>query len=163
MSAVVILLWLLEALWWAGAGLGIWLLTLSAVTPGDLILATPSAIVCGVLAVAARRALRAQWRYPARAGAWALRLPLIIVTDTVRVLALPWLRLLGRRADEGKFVRVAVAPGADLRANTRRAAAIVLVSATPGSFVVHDDPDTGELVVHGLLDGGPSMHVVVTR
>jgi hypothetical protein len=160
---VVILLWLVEALWWAGCGLGIWLLTLSAVTPPDLIVATPSAVVCGMIAVVARRAYRAHWRYPSRAAVWAAHLPVVIVTDTARVLALPWLRLLGRRSDEGKFVRVAVAPGADRRSVTRRAAAIVLVSMTPGSYAVHDDPDTGELVVHGVLDGGPSMHQVVTR
>lgn len=152
-----------ELLVWAGLALGVWLLTVSAVTPGELILATPCAVVSGVLAVAGRRALLAEWRYPSRAGAWSLWLPVVLLTDLVRVLALPWLRLAGRRSDEGKFVRIAVAPGADARARSRRTAAIVLVSTTPGSYAVHDDADTGELVVHGILDGGPSMHEVVTR
>lgn len=153
----------MEALVWAGLCLGVWLLTVAAVTPGELIMATPSAVVCGVLAVAARCAYGAHWSYPSRLGVWLLRLPGILVLDTVRVLALPWLRLAGRRTDEGKFVRVAVAPGADSTSVSRRAAAIAVVSVTPGTFVVHDDPDTGELVVHGILDGGPSMHEVVTK
>lgn len=155
--------WVAEATFWAAACLGIWLLTLSSVNRQDLIVAGPTAVCCGALAVATRRAYRTSWRYPTRAGSWLLRVPAVLASDTVRVLLVPWLVVFGHRPEQGKFVRVAVAPGADDRARTRRAVALALVSMTPGTYVVHDDEDTGELVVHGLLQGGPSMHTVVTR
>ena len=152
-----------EALIWAAVTLGVWLLTLSSVTAADLMVAMPCAVVCGAIAVVVRRSYGVYLAYPRRAWSWSAKLPLILVTDTVRTLALAPLRAVRRRRDEGTFVRVAVAPGPDRGPVTQRAAAIVLVSATPGTYALHDDSDTGEIVVHGLLDGGPSMHTVVTR
>lgn len=150
-------------IWWA-IGLGVWLLTLSSVDGPDLIVATPLTLGGGVLAVMARRVLGGDWPYPHRASAWAGRLPIAIGYDTVRILARPWVVLLSRRPDEGHFVRIPVAPGPDARSTTRRAAAVFLVSLTPGSYAVHADDDTGELVVH-CMGGSPrwSMDEVVRR
>ena len=150
------------ALWWA-VTLGVWLLTLSSVTAADLLVAASCSLPCGVAAVAARRVLGGHWPFPSRAGAWSLRLPLAVAADTVRVLALPWQRVTGRRGDEGTFARVPVAPGADGRSVTRRAAAVILLSMSPGSFAVHDDADTGELLVHSLVGGRTGMESVVRR
>lgn len=149
--------------WWA-AGLGVWLLTLSSVDGPDLIVATPLALVGGVLAVVARRALGGDWPYPHGALRWARRLPVAIGYDTVRILARPWTWVLGRRPDEGRMVRVPVMPGPDPQSTARRAAAVFLVSLTPGSYAVHTDDDTGELLVHSM-GGNPrwSMEETVRR
>lgn len=153
-----------EVVFWWAATLGVWLLTLSSVDDADLIVATPLALACALVAAAARGALAARWRYPPRAAVWALRLPIAIVADTARVLALPWRRLLGRLPQEGVLVRVPVAPGADVEPVSWRTAAAVLVSATPGTCVLHADHDTGELLVHDLIPGSRwSMSEAVRR
>jgi multisubunit Na+/H+ antiporter MnhE subunit len=149
--------------WWAAA-LGVWSLTLSSVDPADLIVATPLAFMCGVMAATARRALAAKWHYPHRASAWLARLPLAIAIDTVAILALPWRKLIGRLPDEGRLVRIPVAAGAEVQPTSRRAAAAFLLSATPGTYVLHADDDTGELLVHELSRrSGSSMIEVVRR
>lgn len=148
------------AAWWA-ATLGLWLLTLSSVNSPDLIVAVPSTLVCAVLAVAVRRALGASWRWPDGTGRWAARLPLAVLLDAVGVLSLPFRP--GGRSRAGEWQRVPVLPGADPRRTTKRTVATVLVSSTPGSVVVNDDDDTGELLVHSLIGGPWSMEEVVRR
>lgn len=137
--------------WWA-ATLGVWLLTLSSVTAADLEVAIPCAFACGGAAVVVRRTLGGEWSRPVGTGAWLLRLLPAIASDTALVLALPWRRGSAERV--GELKRIPVAPGATSRARTTRAVASLLLSATPGSFVVHTDDDTGELLVHSLV-GGP--------
>ncbi|HEY0559935.1 MAG TPA: Na+/H+ antiporter subunit E [Frankiaceae bacterium] len=150
------------AVWWA-VTVGIWLLTLSSVNRQDLLVAAVCGLLCGSAAAAARRVVGGCWVVPPRTGAWAARLPLAVLLDTGRILAFPWRRLAGRTAEEGRFVRVPVQPGADPRATSARAAAAVLLSVTPGSYALHDDADTGELVVHALFGGAHSMEEVVRR
>lgn len=155
---------LVEVVFWWASALGVWLLTLSSVDDADLIVATPLALACGVLAAAARRALAARWHYPHRAMAWLVRLPVAILIDTVTILSLPWRKLLGRLPDEGKLTRIAVSPGAEVQPTSRRTLAAFLVSVTPGTYAVHADSDTGELVVHELgRRSRPSMIEVVQR
>jgi len=148
------------AVWWA-ATLGLWLLTLSSVDAPDLMIAVPSALVCAVLAIVARRTLGGNWRRPGGTAHWALRLPLAVVSDAIGVLVLPFRP--GGRSRTGEWVRVPVLPGAEPRRTTKRTVATVLVSSTPGSVVVNDDNDTGELLVHSLISGPWSMQEVVRK
>jgi multisubunit Na+/H+ antiporter MnhE subunit len=151
-----------EWLAWSALALAIWLLTLSSVNGADLSVASPAAAACGVVAVAVHRVLGLRVRPSHRYLRWTCSLPAAIVEDTVAVLSLPWRRLF-RRGDEGHWERVPVAPGSAIQASTTRAAATMFVSVTPGSFVVHDDDDTGELLVHVLVDSPTSMTEVVRR
>lgn len=148
------------AAWWA-ATLGLWLLTLASVNAPDLMIAVPSSLVCAVLAIGVRRTLGGNWRWPGGTARWVVKLPLAVVTDAVGVLVLPFRP--GGRSRAGEWIRVPVLPGADPRRTTKRAVASVLVSSTPGSVVVHDDEDTGELLVHSLVQSRWSMEGVVRR
>lgn len=147
---------------WAAAALAVWLLTLSSVSGADLAVACPAAAACAVAAVAVHRVLGLRLRPSTRYLRWVWALPAAIVEDTVRVLSLPWRRLF-RAGEEGRWERVPVAPRPAVQASTSRAAATMFVSVTPGSFVVHDDDDTGDLLVHVLVDSPTSMTEVVRR
>lgn len=149
----------LEALFWWCAALGIWLLSLSAVSTSELVVATLVSLPCGALAVAGRLASRHAWK--ARPG-WVLPVllaPLTIVTDSVQVLS------SAVTGGAGRFERVPVGggTGSGPLPEGRRAAATFWLSITPGSYVVDIDPATGEALLHVVAERGPSMVGVATR
>jgi hypothetical protein len=150
------------AVWWL-ATLGIWMLTLSSVHWPDLGFAMGGAIPCAASAVVTRRALGDRWRIHRPALGWLLRLPAAIVFDTVRVLAVPWKPLFGGRLEEGEFIEVPVGRGRAVGPTSARAAAILLVSATPGSYAVDDSAQTGRLRLHALVSGRMQMGDVMRR
>jgi multisubunit Na+/H+ antiporter MnhE subunit len=153
----------LEIAWWWGACTGIWLLTLSSVTLPDLITAAGCGLLCAVAARAARRAMGGRWRPRLAWLAWLPPLLASVAADEIRVMALAARRLAGA-ADPGRFKEVAMPAGerADVAA-AHRAAAIMTVSATPGTFVADADPEEGKLVIHFLADGAPNLDRTVTR
>jgi multisubunit Na+/H+ antiporter MnhE subunit len=148
-----------EALWWWGACLGIWLLSLSAISDGELIVATLSCLPCGLFAVVARRAMGNAWHVRAIWFRPLLIMPVVILTDTVKVFA----SVL--RRDSGQFVSVPVGGGAgdSVHAHGRRAVATFFVTVTPGSYVVDIEPSDGTALLHVLPGGGPSMEKAATR
>src|ERR1700749_1320075 len=74
---------------WSLAAVGIWLLTLSAVSWSELLVGSGCSVAVGVIAVAAQRAVGASWS-PSRATLRPLySLPFAIASDTVQVLSLP--------------------------------------------------------------------------
>jgi hypothetical protein len=151
----------LEWIGWAAAALGVWLLTLASVTGADLAVASAAAALCGIAAVATRRMLDLKLRPSPRILRWLRRLPAAIAVDTVSVLSLPWRRR--GEEPEGSWQRVPIAPGPEPRDSTSRSAATIILSVPPASFVVHDDSDTGELLVHRLVDSPAGMTEVVRR
>jgi hypothetical protein len=85
---------------------------------------------------------------------WLAALPRSVAVDTVHVLALPWHP--AGRSDAGEFRRVPLgAPGETPGAEGRRAVAAVLLSSTPGTYVVDTDPDTGTALVHAIGPPAP--------
>ena len=148
--------------WWA-ACVGLWLLTLSSVTVAEALIATGCALPCAVLAVVARRAVEGSWPVQPGWTRWLVPLPVAVVTDAVRVL--------GRGAGV-LFGRV---PSGDLRTvqlhrdratgrwRARQALATVLVTAAPGTVVLDVAEDSGDMCVHALGAGRPSMEKVVRR
>ncbi len=149
----------LEALVWWALCLGVWLVSLSAVSTQELVVATLVSLPCGVLAVAGRLATRHAWHLRPEWLLPVLVLPAAIVCDTVEVLA------SAVRRRPGRFVRLAVGSGAGRGAGPegRRALATFWVSVTPGSFVTDIDPDSGEALVHVLAERGPRMERIATR
>jgi multisubunit Na+/H+ antiporter MnhE subunit len=150
--------WLPEVgLWWL-ALVAVWVLTLSAPSAGELVVAALVAVPCAVAARAARRTYRRAW--PARRGwlRWAIHLPGAVLRDSARLL---------RGVPDGALRRV---PLADDSPSTR-AAATVLVSASPGTLVLDDDvegdvegDDTGgALLVHALTDDVSGVERAVRR
>lgn len=138
-----------ELLVWWGVTTGVWIVSLSAFASQDLVAALACGVPCAVMAVLARRAVRLAARPPAQMLRWLAALPWSIAVDTVRVLALPW-RPRGRTS-AGEFRRMPIGPsGESAPAVGRRAVAALLMSATPGAYVVDVDPDTGTALVHAV-------------
>ena len=139
---------------WSGASLGIWLLTLSSFSWGELFVGTACSLLVGVIAVAAQRAVGTHWKPTAASLRPLLLLPLAIVSDTVQILTLP----LRRRRVRGRFETIDIAAaGSSPQAATRRAIATLGTTVTPASIVVDVDDDEGAMVIHGLPTSGLRM------
>jgi multisubunit Na+/H+ antiporter MnhE subunit len=150
-----------ELLVWCCVTTGIWMASLSAYSGQDLVVALACGALCAVAAAGARRAVRLDARPPAAALRWLATLPWSIALDTGRVLALPWRPRA--RASAGGFRRMRIGPpGKTPGAVGRRITAAVLLSATPGAYVVDVDPASGTALVHAV--GAPSpIEKSVTR
>lgn len=150
---------IVEAVVWWGLCLGVWLVSLSAVSGQELVVATPLGLISGVLAVIARRAAGNRWRLRPEWFLPLLLVPVAILADAVRVLAAAVTR------PSGRFVDVAISHGAGDRAPAqgRRALATMLITVSPGTIVVDIDPETAQAMVHTLNAGRPHMEEVVAR
>jgi multisubunit Na+/H+ antiporter MnhE subunit len=139
--------------WWC-VSVGVWMVSLSAYSGQDLVVAVACGLPCAGMAVLTRRAVRADARPPAAALRWLAVLPWSVVVDAVRVLALPWRPRA--RSSAGSFRRLPMqATGSSPRAVGRRAAASLLVSSTPGAYVVDVDPGSGTALVHAVGPASP--------
>jgi multisubunit Na+/H+ antiporter MnhE subunit len=143
-----------EVLVWWCVSVGVWMVSLSAYSTQDLVAAVAGGLACAVMAVLTRRAVRADARPPAAMLRWLAVLPWSIVLDAVRVLLLPW-RPRARTA-AGTFRRLPLqAPGNSPGAVGRRATASLLLSSTPGAYVVDVDPGSGTALVHAVGPASP--------
>jgi multisubunit Na+/H+ antiporter MnhE subunit len=151
------------ALWWA-ACVGTWLLTLSSVNTAELVAAVAAGLPCAVVAVLARRAVRGPLSPRAAWLRWLLPVPVAVLADSARVLAVAAGALVGRRIPEGDLRRVTLPRDRSAGAwQNRQAAAVILVSASPGSVVLDVDVDSGEALVHALATGRPDVLKAVQR
>lgn len=148
-----------ELLVWWGVATGIWFVSLSAYSGQDLVVALGCGAACAVVAVLARRAARLDARPPAALLRWLLILPWSVALDTGRVLALPWRP--EARVSAGEFRRMPLGPsGTSPQAVGRRAMAAVLMSSTPGAYVVDIDPGDGTALVHAVGPASPIERAV---
>ena len=151
------------ALWWV-ACVGTWLLTLSSVNTAELVAAVAAGLPCAVVAVLARRAVRGPLSPRPAWLRWLLPVPVAVLADSARVLGVAAGALLGRRIPEGRLRRVPLPKDhAEGDWQNRQAAAVILVSASPGSVVLDVDPDSGEALVHELAAGRPDLLQAVRR
>lgn len=157
------IVFLVEAgLWWAGL-IGIWLITLPAVTVPEVVVSAVAAVPCALLTVRARHAMEESWGLDFGWLRGLAVLPLSVIADAARVLTLP---LRGARAKPHKDDLQTVplsGPRRGPAGETRRATATVLVSATPATVVVDSEPDDHELLVHRLVSGPPDVGTVMGR
>lgn len=138
---------------WSLAALGIWLLTLSAVSWGELLVGAACSVVVGIIAVAARRTIGASWKPAAVSLRPFLVLPIAIASDAVQVLSLP----LKRRQLGGHFETVETgAAGSSAQGSTRRALATVGTTVAPAAIVVDVD-DRGTMTLHNFPTKGIRM------
>jgi multisubunit Na+/H+ antiporter MnhE subunit len=136
--------------WWIVC-VGVWMAMLSAWSPHDLVVAVGAALPCALAAAGARRAVEGVWRPPIAAWRWLLVLPLTIVTDSVKILSLPW----RRSADAGVLRTVRLGPtGDDARSLGHRALAVAVLSTSPSTFVVGVDDDAGTALLHAVGSPG---------
>lgn len=157
------MIFVIEALLWWGALIGVWVVTLSVPSWPEAWIATAAALPCALLTVRARKVLGEAWRLPPRDLRWLAPLTVAVLADTARVLTLR-LSATRDRPRKSDFLRVrlpADRPG--IPAATRRAVAAAVVSATPATVVVDSRPDEDVLVVHSLVSGPPDMTETVSR
>lgn len=148
------------AVWWAML-VGVWLLTLSSsVNAAELVVAGACALPCAVAARLARAAVDGHWRFRLSWLAWTGPLLASAVVDGARVLAMT-LHRPGRERVGHLFEVSLPDEGDDAHAAGRESIAELTLSTTPGSFVVHGDPQT--LVVHSLTSGRPGLAETVSR
>ena len=122
-----------------------WCATATSVTAVEVGLAVTGGALCGVSAVLAREAYRGRWRVRARWVGWLRWLPGALLTDSVRVAR----TAVGRGHGELRTVPLpGDAPTAEQEG--RRALAGLLISITPGGYLVDAPPDRTGLVLHVL-------------
>jgi multisubunit Na+/H+ antiporter MnhE subunit len=136
--------WLEAGLWTLVLTL-FWCATATSLTAVEVGLAVAGGAMCGVSAVLAREAYRGRWRVRARWAGWLRLLPGALLTDSVRVAR----AAVGRGDGE---LRTVPLPGGAAAAEQdgRRALAGLLISITPGGYLVDAPPDRTGLVLHVL-------------
>jgi multisubunit Na+/H+ antiporter MnhE subunit len=155
-----------EVVAWTVALTALWAATLTTVDPVELVVAAVCGLACGVLASTTRTSLRVSLRPRARWLGWLLRLPIAVLADLGRLTV-----AVGRSVRHGTPLGVvrtlalpAEAPGV---ARTRRAVGSLVISATPGSYVldVVDEPTSSAstLSVHALTEDPSALERSVTR
>lgn len=153
-----------EVLWWWGASVAIWTLTLSSVPAQELIAAACCGLPSAVLARAGRKAVGGRWRPRPRWTAWLLPLLVAVPADAVRLLAVTVRQFVARSADPGELRKIEMPAGEEPEvAAARYAMAVLTVSATPGTFVADSDPEEDTIVVHTLVSGPPRLEEVVRK
>lgn len=149
-----------EALVWWVVLFALWAATLSTFPVPELVAGAVAAVPCAAAAVAGRRAVDGAWRVRPGWLRWLLSLPVAVLAESGRLLALPWRR--ARTGPVGRVREVALAPEADgALAEAHRALATVTLATTPGTFVLDTRPDDHVLVVHSLVGGRPRMDEAV--
>jgi multisubunit Na+/H+ antiporter MnhE subunit len=135
----------------AAGCLGIWLLSLSAVSDEELLVGSLCALATGVATVATTRATRFRWSWRAIPVRPLLRVPLGVVGDAVQVL----LRLVPGVGRPAKVVTLDLNQrGESAAATTRRVVTALAVTSVPGSVVLDLDAESGRLTLHSLQTAG---------
>lgn len=147
--------------WWALL-VGVWLVTVTAFSPVELVAGVVAALPCAAAAVAGRRAVNGAWRVRPGWWQWLLPMPLAVVAESCRVLLVPF-RRGRRRGGTGRLEEVRLRrerPRAVAR--TQQAIATTVVSVAPGTLVVDVRADEDVLVVHRLLGGRGRLEEAVS-
>lgn len=149
------------AVWWAML-VGVWLLTLSSsVNAAEVVVAGACAVPCAVAARLARAAVGGHWRFRGSWLTWTGPLLRSAIVDGAKVLAVA-LRQRTTGASVGHLYEVSLPDEGDgAHAAGQEGCAELTLSATPGTFVVHGDPET--LVVHALTSGRSRLAERVSR
>lgn len=135
-----------ELVAWLAVCVAVWMASLSAWSAHDFVVAVACAAPCTVAAAAARRAVKGRWRPPRRLWRWLALFPLAVATELVVVLVSP-LRRWRSGGSVGEFRTIRVVPK---RSAGNRALVALLLSSTPGSYVVATDPDEGTALLHSV-------------
>ncbi len=132
------------------------LASLTSVSMPEVVLAAALGICGAVLAVLARRQMASRRRLPHAWPTWLAALPAAVVADTARltVLGAHPVRL---RGTPGILRRLAVTDPVEEVEAGRAGAGGLILSASPGSYVVDHDLDRRLLTIHVLVEGSPDL------
>lgn len=137
---------------WSAACLGVWLLTLSAVSTGELVAGAACSLGVGAVVVAAWRVVGLRPAPKVTTLGPLLILPLAIVADAAQVLALA---LRGRVRGSLRHVDTG-ARGPSPEAVAQRALATLGTAASPASMVLDVDEE-GVMTIHAMPTHGVHM------
>lgn len=155
---------------WLAVVTGLYLIFISSVTALEVAVSLTVGALCAAAAVAGRLSALLRYRPALRWVRWLVPLPATVVADTVRLARLLARQIVeratGRAADQrerGGLRTLRLSP--DTRGETaaaRRALAMLVVSSTPGTYVVDVDPEEGILLVHALGEEPSRVEEVLT-
>jgi multisubunit Na+/H+ antiporter MnhE subunit len=152
--------WTVEVVAWTLVTWGVWLVSLTALSPDELGVGGGCALLCGLAAAAVRRVVQGHGRPTWAAVRPLLLLPVAVAADTAAVLAAPWRPSRWRHRGEpagGRIEQSEVPRGGSPVARACRSFAVAVVSASPGSVALEADPESGKLVVHAFGSAGPTL------
>ncbi len=144
---------------WAAGSMVLWLLLTSRSDGAEMLVGAGAAILAATVVEAVRD--RGAFVFRPRLG-WlrhAVRIPVLIVGDTVTVFAALVRHATGRRRVRGGLAAVPFVHGADgdPEDGARRAMATAGVSVAPNTYVIGIDPDRDEMLVHQLVPDVPGL------
>jgi multisubunit Na+/H+ antiporter MnhE subunit len=153
-----------EVIAWSALMVGLWVVTLSAVTVPEIVAAAAAGVASALGAAAARLALGGRWRVEARWSRWLVAWCGSLAADTAAVFTLA-ARHIRDRDVAGDFAEVALKRTAGGRPSEdlHRALAALVLSSTPGSVVYDSDPWGHRLFVHRIVDVPPDLETAVSR
>jgi multisubunit Na+/H+ antiporter MnhE subunit len=147
--------------WWAILVV-IYLASLTTASAPEYVAAVSSGLVSAVLAVAARRVAAARWGFPGRVLRMGAAMPIALLADWLRVFALLAHPRTLRHAS-GRLTEVMLPKEPAPTREGRLSAGSWMISATPGTLVIDDEPDEPALTIHRLVDGDPDLAQEVMR
>lgn len=140
---------IVEVLCWWAATVVVWVATVSSVGLAEIVFALSAGLACAIFARRLRLTLGFQFR-PSRVWVRSIVvLPVALVADVgmcVRFIA----GALAGQPRIGRTRRQQGRAGRSADATAWRCAAGLIVSATPGTLVLDEDPASGELLLHNL-------------
>jgi multisubunit Na+/H+ antiporter MnhE subunit len=153
-----------EALVWWAFTLGLWCAFVSTISASELLAGTAAGLIAAFTIVQLRVIDWPAFRPALRWLAWAPALVATALTDTFGVFADLWRWVARGDHDVAGFRTVAFGPeGGGSRAEAHRALATIVVSATPGAYVVRTYPELGEARVHVFGARGRDLVSMVGR
>jgi multisubunit Na+/H+ antiporter MnhE subunit len=136
------------AVWWVLL-FGGYLALVSPLSGGEFALGAVLGAVAGGAAVAARRVSGSSFAVSWRWLGPVVRIPVAVLADTLLLTRLLWARWRGREAPGGAVRTVALSQQADeVREGSWQAVAGLLLSLSPGSFVLDSSGQPSQLLLH---------------
>jgi multisubunit Na+/H+ antiporter MnhE subunit len=138
--------------WWA-LSMALWLLLTSTVNGAEAIVGVGASAVTATATELIRAHGAFGFRPRVRWVLLALRIPIRIATDTVKVFGALVMHITGRKRVRGSWRAVPFRYGreGDARDVARRGFAIIGISISPNSVALDIDPQRNELLIHQLV------------
>ncbi|MGH3498471.1 MAG: Na+/H+ antiporter subunit E [Nocardioidaceae bacterium] len=150
---------------WFAFVFGLYLLLISSITPAELVAGAVLATGSAAVAVLAGTAFHVDPRPPRGSARWLVAVPGEIARGSAALAGLLWSTLLHPGKAHGRFTEAMLSSDEPGDHASRRAYAVMILSLSPGSFVVHldrVDERRDRLRLHQIGSGG-SLETVVTR
>jgi len=146
-----------EGVAWVVLCLAVWVSTLSSITRPELVVGGSAALLSAVAAVGGRVLARGRWTIRPSWLNWFWQLVLTAPVETAAVL---WSAL---RAEQGRTTKMTLPQRERAHVSaSRRGLGTLLVSASPGSYVVEEELEQRRLEIHRLGHAAPTTIQVGT-